>query len=128
MTDFYEDSARQRLAQLEADKSQELANLAQHKANGDLQSAAETVQCVANIEAQKNNLLALHRQYADSLNPPAPPPLSREEQQAKPWNKMDYGDALELAKTSKYGKALSHDDPAIQAGYREVAKRRSRGE
>src|ERR1700686_2166366 len=94
--DFYVQSARQRLNQLEADKSQELANLAQYRANEDVQGAAESVQCIANLEAQKRNLLALHQDYIASQNPPAPPPQTREEWNAKPWNKMDYNDALEI--------------------------------
>jgi len=41
---------------------------------------------------------------------------------------MTYDDALQLARTSKYGADLTHDDPLVQAGYREVARRKARGE
>jgi hypothetical protein len=41
---------------------------------------------------------------------------------------MDWNDALELAKTSKYGKGLSWHDQNVQAGYREAVARRARGE
>jgi hypothetical protein len=41
---------------------------------------------------------------------------------------MTWQDGLDLARTSKYGKDLSHDDPAVVAGYAEVMRRRARGE
>ena len=41
---------------------------------------------------------------------------------------MTLEDGLEVAKTSKYGKDLSFDDPNVQAGYREMMARRARGE
>jgi hypothetical protein len=41
---------------------------------------------------------------------------------------MTWQDGLDLAKTSKYGKDLSFDDPNVRAGYAEVMARRARGE
>jgi hypothetical protein len=41
---------------------------------------------------------------------------------------MDYNDVLELARTSRYGKGLTWDDPWMRAGYAEVQRRKARGE
>jgi hypothetical protein len=126
--DFYTYSARQRLAQIDAAKAQSLANLAQCKATADYENAAIEVQQIANCEAEKANLIALHDQYVASQTPPAQSELSAEERASKPLHRMDWNDALELAKTSKYGKGLSWHDQNVQAGYREAVARRARGE
>jgi hypothetical protein len=128
MADFYSDAASQRLAQIEAQRAQALADLANSKANADYESAAASVQTIADLEAAKQNLVALHQNYVASQTPPTPPELSAEERAAKPLHRMDWNDALELAKTSRYGKNLSWNDPNVQAGYREAMARRRRGE
>ena len=125
--DFYTYAASQRLAQIEASKAQALADLAQYKAAADYENAGNAISQVASLEAEKANLVALHQQYVTSQTPPSPPEMTPEERAAKPWSKMDYGDVLELAKTSKYGKNLTWEDPHMVAGYREVMARRSRG-
>ena len=105
--DFYTFTARQRLQQLDANKAQCLADLAAAKANADYDTAGQAVSEIANIEAQKSNLIALHEQYVRSQQTPvAPPELTPEERFAKPWDRMDWQDGLDLARTSKYGKDL----------------------
>jgi hypothetical protein len=127
--DFYQYAAQQRLQQLEAQKAQALADLAVHKASNDYQSAAESVQQIANLEAEKTNLVSLHNQYVESQTPPEPVQLSDEEIAAKPIGRMDWSDAMALARTSKYARDLDHNDPLVQAGYRAVlAGRARRGE
>ena len=42
--------------------------------------------------------------------------------------RMTWDDALDLARNSKFGKDLTHDDPYVRAGYAEVMARRQRGE
>jgi hypothetical protein len=126
--DFYTHSARQRLAQIEATKAQALADLANAKATADYETAALSVQTIADLEAQKVNVINLHEQYMQSQTPPTPPELSTEERNAKPWNRMTPDDALALARTSKYAKKLDWDDANVQAGYREAMARRARGE
>jgi hypothetical protein len=126
--DFYQYAAQQRAAELEAQKAQALADLAQYKAANDYQGAAGAVQQIANLEAERNNLAVLHDQYVRSQTPVAPPELTAEEKAAKPWDKMTWEDGLDLARTSKYGADLTHDNPNVQAGYREVMARRARGE
>jgi hypothetical protein len=126
--DFYTYSAQQRLAQLDAAKAQSLANLAQCKATSDYESAAAEVQAIANCEAEKANLIALHHQYVASQTPQRPPERSAEEKAATPLHRMSWDDALDLAKTSKYGKNLSWNDPHVRAGYAEAMARRGRGE
>ena len=126
--DFYVFSAKQRLQQISAEKAQALANLEQSKASADYESAAASVQAIANLEAEKQNLIGLHNQYVASQNPPEQPETTAEERFARPWDRMTWDDALDLARTSQFGKDLTHDDPHVRAGYREVQRRRSRGE
>jgi hypothetical protein len=128
MTDFYSDAASQRLAQIEAQRAQSLADLANAKANADYESAASSVQQIANLETEKANVVALHQQYIQSQQSPVQQELSAEEKAARPLSRMTWQDGLDLAKTSKYGKTLSWDDPHVRAGYAEAQARRRRGE
>ena len=61
--DFYVFSAKQRLQQINAGRAQALADLEQ-KAASDYEGAAASVQQIANLDAEKNNLVALANQYA----------------------------------------------------------------
>ena len=122
--DFYTFTARQRLQQINANRAQALADLEVCKANSDYESAAQAVQQIADLDSQRANLVALHRQYVESQTPVAPPELSQEEKHAKPIEAMNYGDVYEMANTSKYGV----DENAFRAGIAEVARRRARGE
>jgi hypothetical protein len=54
--------------------------------------------------------------------------MTYEERMAKPWDKMNWNDALDLVRGTKLGKDLTLDDPNVQAGMREVMRRRQRGE
>jgi hypothetical protein len=126
--DFYSFSARQRLQQINADRAQCLADLEQAKAASDYESAASSVQEIANLEAQRQALVNLHDQYVRSQQVPEAPELTPEEKAARPWDKMNWQDGLDLARTSKYGADLDHNDPNVQAGYAEVVRRRQRGE
>jgi hypothetical protein len=80
------------------------------------------------LEAERANLTALYQSYVASQQPSQPEQLTDAERFSRPWDKMTPDDALALAKTSKYGKNLSWDDPNVRAGYAEAAKRRARGE
>ena len=126
--DFYSYSARQRLQQISAGRAQALADLEVAKASADYDLAGQAVQTIANLDAEARNVVALHEQYVASQTPPAPVELTPEEKAAKPWDRMDWNDALDLARTSQFGKDLDHNDPHVQAGYREVMRRRARGE
>jgi hypothetical protein len=128
MDDFYTASAAQRINHLEAERARQLAQLAEAKANSDYESAGQAVQEIANIEAQKTNLISLHEQYVASQTPQRPPELTREERDAKPWNRMTPDDALELARKSKYGKDLDWNNADVRAGWAEAQRRRARGE
>ena len=126
--DFYSFSARQRLQQLDVNRAQALADLAAAKAGNDYDQAGLCVEELAKIEAAKGAIVNLHDQYVRSQHVPEPPQLTDEERHAKPLEKMNWDDSLALARTSQYGKNLSHDDPNVQAGYAEVMRRRQRGE
>ena len=106
----------------------ELADLQAAKAAGDEDSAAASILGIANIDAAKRNLAQLTSEYAGSLNPPAPPPQSREEWQAKPVERMTPADGLEVVRSgSKYGRNLDFNDPNVVAGWHEAQRRRQRG-
>ena len=72
------------------------------------------MQELADIEAKKANIVALHSQYVQSQQVSEPPELTPEEKAAKPWDKMDWDDGLELARTSKYGADIDANDPNVQ--------------
>jgi hypothetical protein len=122
--DFYTFSARHRLQQISAERAQWLANLEQAKASADYDIGAQAEQAIANLDAETQNLHALHNRYVASQTPPAPPELTQEEKAAKPIHAMDYGDVYEMSQNSKYGV----DPDLFRAGMAEVARRRARGE
>ena len=70
--------------------------------------------------------MALHNQYLQSQQ--APPEPSPEERAARPLNRMDWHDVVEMTRASKYAKDIRPDDPAMIAGYYEAQRRRARGE
>ena len=122
--DYYTAIARQQWAQLDAERAQIHSALAYAKANGDDESARNAVQELADVEAKRASLVALHEQYRASQAPAQQPELTQEEKNALPWDKMNYGHVFELASASKYGV----DPDAFRAGIQEVARRRARGE
>ena len=126
--DFYISAAQQRQNELEAERQAALADLAAHKANGDTMAAAATVQNLANLQSEFQNLKNLCDNYIASQQPAQQPELTPEERAARPWHRMDYSDTLDLARTSKYGESLTWDDPHMRAGLAEARARRGRGE
>jgi hypothetical protein len=122
--DFYLQAGSQRLAQIEAERAAALADLAAYKANGDRDSAAASIQQIANLDVELANLNNLYQRYQQSQNPPVPPEPTLEERRAKPWEKMDYSDVWEMSK-SKYGPP---DEASFRAGIAEAQRRRARGE
>jgi hypothetical protein len=128
MSDFYSDSAKRRLEQIEAERAVALADLAAYRANSDYDSAGSAIQQVANLDAERANLAQLYNNYVASQQPPAPPQLTPEERAARPITKMDWSDTVELARTSRYGKDLKPNDPNLIAGWNEARRRSARGE
>ena len=126
--DFYEQAAATRANMIEAELAAAKADLAAYRANNDVESAAQAVQQLANLEAERANLNALYQGYVANQTPRQPPQLTPEARQAKPPERMDASDILELARTSKYGKGLDWNDPHMRAGWQEAQRRRSRGE
>jgi len=120
--DWYTEQAQAQWQQLSAQKAQVLARIEDCKANG--YGAAEEVQELANIKAQRGNLVRLHEQYKASQEPPAPVELTQEQKAALPWDQMGPRDVWDMAATSKYGV----DEAGFRAGLQEVARRRARGE
>jgi hypothetical protein len=126
--DFYIDAAAKRVQQLDAERAAAQADLVAHKASGDYDSASEAVQRIANIDAEARNVEDLYHRYVASQTPPQAPPSTDQERLAKPWNRMDASDVLELTRTSKYAKGITWEDPYMRAGYSEAMRRRARGE
>jgi hypothetical protein len=116
--DFHTESARKRLAYLDAQRQQTLANLAISKNDNDYESAAEEIQTIANIDAQRTNLINLHRQYEESQRPAQQVPQTREEWKTKAIERMTLEDGLEVARESKYGKILTGMIPVFSADIR----------
>jgi hypothetical protein len=124
--DFYIAAGRRQMAVLEAAKASAQADLQSHRLNGDQESAAETIQTIATLDAQARELTALYNQYAASMAPPPEP--SAEERAARPISRMDWSDVVEMTRQSKYAKNIRPDDPNMIAGYNEAMRRRQRGE
>lgn len=122
--DYYTHLARQQLQRLDANKAQTLADLAAARANSDYETAGTAVQELADLESKRQNLVALHDQYVRSQYVPEAPEPTPEEKFARPWDRMSLQDGLDLAKTSKYGKDLSFDDPNVIAGYNHMIANR----
>jgi lipopolysaccharide export system protein LptC len=64
--DFYVYAAQQRMAEIEAQRAQALADLAQYKATSDYQSAGQAVAQIANLDAERQNIASLHSRYVES--------------------------------------------------------------
>jgi hypothetical protein len=126
--DFYTQSARQRLERINAERAAAQADLAAYRANADYDSAGQAIQQIANLDAEEANLGNLYNRYVASQQPRQPEYFTPEERAARPIEKMGWNDAVELARTSRYGKNIRSDDPAMIAGWHEAQRRRSRGE
>ena len=128
MSDFYADSARRRLEQLSANRAAQIADLEAHRLNGDHDAAAECIQQIADLDAAKQNLTDLYSRYAQSQQPPQQPEPSPEERAARPINRMDWSDVVEMTRGSKWARDIRPDDPNMIAGWHEARARRARGE
>jgi hypothetical protein len=124
--DPYLKLARRQFKELDAGIAQTSADLEAYRAAGDNVSARATLQQLADLQAQRQNLAVLQQHYVNSRQP-APEP-SAEERAARDWTRMDWRDGLEVAKGSKYAGNLDASDPHVQAGFAEVQRRRARGE
>ena len=96
--------------------------------NQDLQGAGEAVSRIAQLTAEQSNLRGLVEGYVQSQQPPRQPETSPEERAARPWNRMDWGDVVEVTRGSKWAKDIRPDDPNMIAGWHEARARRGRGE
>jgi hypothetical protein len=129
MSDFYQDSAEARMERLNYQRQLALLNLQEAKATGDLHSGGEAAQEIADIDAAKANLVRLHNSYLQSQQGAYQPEQTAEEWRTKSVERMDANDGLRVATNgSKYAAGLDWSDPNVQAGYREVQRRRGRGE
>jgi hypothetical protein len=126
--DFYLQAGSQRLAQIEAERAAALADLAAYKANHDQDSAAASIQQIANLDVEAANLNNLYQRYQQSQNPPAPPEPSKEERAARPIHRMDWSDVVDMTRQSKHARDIKPDDPNLIAGWQEAQRRRQRGE
>jgi hypothetical protein len=121
--DPYIAAGRHRVAVIDAAISQAQADLQAHVVNNDLESAGESEQQIANLRADRQNLLNLHAEYQRSQTPPPEP--SEAELQAMPVQNMSHNQWFNyLQKTTKHGV----DVDAYRRGVAEVAARRARGE
>ncbi len=127
MSDFYTDSARRRLDQLNAEAAALRADIEASRVNQDHDGAGAAIQSLADIEAQRQNLLSLHQQYVASQTPPAQPEVSDAERAARPPERMGWDDVVAMTRQSKYAKDIKPDDPDLLAGYREAMRRRQPG-
>jgi hypothetical protein len=124
--DFYIESGKSRLQEIQVERADCLATLERAKLQSDYETAGQAVQQIANLDSEYNNLAGLYNRYVASQQPPPPPTL--EERRARPIHAMDWNDIVEMTRQSKYARNIRHDDPWMLAGYQEAMRRRSRGE
>jgi hypothetical protein len=99
-----------------------------HNLNGDTQSAATCIQQIATLSREREDLHRLYAQYVQSQQPQYGPEPTQEERAARPWDRMDARDVLDMTRTSKYAKDIDWRDPYMRAGYAEAIRRRTAGE
>jgi hypothetical protein len=126
MTDWYIERGQQRLAALRAGRAQAIADLELAKRDGDADGADTAIAVLADINQQEQATIALYNQYQQSQMPPPEP--SKEERAARPIDRMDWSDIVEMTRQSKYAKNIRPDDPNMIAGWQEAQRRRARGE
>jgi hypothetical protein len=122
--DFYVYAGETRLKEIAVERADALANLERAKLNSDYDTAGAAVSQIAALDAEQANMMNLYQRYWHSQNPPAPPPQTKEQLHAKPWDQMNYADDWEMSK-SKYGPP---DEAMFRAGMAEAQRRRARGE
>jgi hypothetical protein len=129
MADFYQESAEARMERLNYQRQLALTNLQEAKATGDHFAGGEAAQEIADIDAAMGNLVRLHNSYLQSQQPQHEPEQTAEEWRVKAAERMSPSDGLRAAiNGSKYAAGLDWNDPNVQAGYREVQRRKARGE
>ncbi len=128
MADWYVERGMERLAQINAERAQAVADLEAARARYDDDGAGEAIQRVADLDAAAASLNSLYYRYAQSQTPPPARVPTPEEKAAKPISAMDWNDLVDMVRTSKYGKNIQADDPHMLAGYYEAQRRRGRGE
>jgi|SRR5271166_1156694 len=112
--DFYLSAAAKQLEALEVVKGEQLTQLRAHRLNNDIDSAAECVQQLADIERQQQNLRGLCDQYAASQQPQQSY-ASPESRASRTPAEMDAADLASLMNESRYsrlgtGKPFSAQD------------------
>src|SRR5262249_22005231 len=110
-----------------AERTEVEARYIRAKTEGDEFEMGQLQQHMADLDAAGQNLNAFYNGKVAEASPPAQPELSREEIEAKPWDKMTPQDGLDLARTSKYGKDLDFKNADVIAGVKEVMRRRQQG-
>ncbi len=126
--DWYIQQGRNRLQQIAYARASAVADLEGAKVSYDDDAAGSALQTIADLDAQRANLMGLYQQYWNSQHPPAPPQPSAEERKARTWDRMDWQDIVDMTRTSKYAKDIRPDDPNMVAGYHEAMRRRRAGE
>jgi hypothetical protein len=127
-SDWYVERGMERLAQINAERAQAVADLEAARARYDDDGAGEAIQRVADLDAAAASINNLYYRYAASQTPPPQRVLTPEERAAKPISAMNWDDLVDMVRTSKYAKDISPSDENMIAGYYEAQRRRARGE
>jgi hypothetical protein len=109
--DYYTQVAKHRLGQIDAEKAAHQANLMQFRAEGDMDGGAHAAQQIANLEAERNNILALHQQH---VNATAPQP--QRHWRDKRTEEMNYNDVAQMLIETSSNPNPHFDEQAFRAG------------
>src|SRR5262245_51898775 len=122
--------ARRRLAQIDAEIMQRQANYASHAAEGDVEAGMWEGQQIADLQAQRVNVINVYNQEMAARNPaPATPMTEGEIREMSPERLAQSPEAIEaIFAKSKYWNPKDTQDPEFQrrfyAGMEEVKRRR----
>jgi hypothetical protein len=131
MADQYDpniQAAQYRAQEIDTQIAAAQADLAAYNLNQDRASAASAVQQIATLSREREDLHRLYNQYVQSQQPQYGPEPTKEERAARPWDRMDARDVLDMTRTSKYAKDIDWRDPHMRAGYAEAIRRKTAGE
>jgi hypothetical protein len=126
--DFAQRVAQRRLAEIDAGRAHANAAWKSAEAENDEYSAVEAYKLISDFNKEEQQVRRDYQQHINSQRPPQPVPQTDAEWMSKAPERMDYADAMKIHQKSRYAGNLDHNDPLVQAGYREVMARRARGE
>ena len=120
--DYYTAIAKHRIDQIDAESAAHQATLMQFRAEGDMDGGAHAAQQIANLAAERQNILALHQQHVNATAP-QPHRSWRDKQRIE---EMNHADVVQMLVETSSGKPYFNEE-AFKAGLDYVRRNPVRG-